>query len=148
MGKNEKQKRWPRARPSSFLSGGNSSPYSAEMQQALIFWPLYLLVLRVMAMLCHVRLCAVEAGRYGLSDLHREGLSGIVVVTPVVVEVWMPSWWNDRGHVGSGRGSRAPINCALSRPSHRWERVPRLGAPWLPVLPEDSTCPSGEAGVS
>jgi hypothetical protein len=57
------------------------------------------------------------------------GLSGIVIVTPIAVEVWTLSWWNDRGHVGSGRGSRAPVGCAWSRPSHRWERVPRLGVP-------------------
>jgi hypothetical protein len=56
-------------------------------------------------------------------------LSGIVVVTPIAVEVWMSSWWNDRGHVGSGRGSRAPVDGARSRPSHRLERVPRLGGP-------------------
>jgi hypothetical protein len=44
------------------------------MQQALIFWPLRLLVLRDVAMLCHVCLCAVEDGRYGRLDLHREGV--------------------------------------------------------------------------
>jgi hypothetical protein len=43
------------------------------------------------------------------------GLGGIVVVTPITVEVWLSSWWNDRGHVGSGRGSRAPVDCAWSR---------------------------------
>jgi hypothetical protein len=37
-------------------------PYSTEMQQALIFWPLRLLVLHVVAMPCLVRLCAVEDG--------------------------------------------------------------------------------------
>jgi hypothetical protein len=56
-------------------------------------------------------------------------LGDIVVVTPVAVEVWMSSWWNDRGHVGSGRGSRAPVDCARSRPSHRQGRVPWLGGP-------------------
>jgi hypothetical protein len=35
----------------------------------------------------------------------------------------MSSWWNDRGHVGLGRGSRTPVDCARSHPSHRWERV-------------------------
>jgi hypothetical protein len=80
-------------------------------------------------MLCPMCLCAIEVGRYGLPDLRREGLSGIVVITHVAVEVWMPSWWNNQGHVGSGRGSRALVDCARSRPSHRWERVPRLGAP-------------------
>jgi hypothetical protein len=57
------------------------------------------------------------------------GLGGIVVVIPVAVEVWMSSWWNDRGHVRSGRGSRTAVDCARSCPSHRRERVPRLGAP-------------------
>jgi hypothetical protein len=42
---------------------------SAEMQQALIFWPLRLLVLRAVAMFRSVRLCAVEDGRYGGLDL-------------------------------------------------------------------------------
>jgi hypothetical protein len=54
-------------------------------------------------------------------------LGGIVVVTPVAVEVWMSSWWNDRGHIGLGRGFRAPVDCARSRPSHRQGRVPWLG---------------------
>jgi hypothetical protein len=44
------------------------------MQRALIFWPLHLLVLRAVAMPCHVRLCAVEDGRHGRSDLRREGV--------------------------------------------------------------------------
>jgi hypothetical protein len=44
------------------------------MQQALIFWPLRLLVLRVVATFCPVRLCAVEDGRYGRPDLRREGI--------------------------------------------------------------------------
>jgi hypothetical protein len=77
------------------------------------------------------------------------GLCGIVIVTPVAVEVWMSSWWNDRGHVESGHGSRAPVDCARSRPSHRWEPMLRLGGvPWLTVLPEGYMCPSGEAEVS
>jgi hypothetical protein len=46
------------------------------------------------------------------SDLHREGLGGIVVVAPVAIVVWMSSWWNDRGHVGSERGSHTPVHCA------------------------------------
>jgi hypothetical protein len=36
--------------------------YSAEMQRALLFWPLRLLVLRAVATLCSVCLCAVEDG--------------------------------------------------------------------------------------
>jgi hypothetical protein len=57
------------------------------------------------------------------------GLGGIVVVTPIAVEVWMSSWWNDRGYIGSGHGSRAPVECARSRLSHRREQVLRLRAP-------------------
>jgi hypothetical protein len=47
---------------------------SAEMQQALMFWPLRLLVLRAIAMLCPMCLCAVEDGRHGRPDLRREGV--------------------------------------------------------------------------
>jgi hypothetical protein len=103
--------------------------YSTEMQQTLIFWPLRLLVLRAVAMLCPVCLCAVEDGRHGRPDLRREGVSWYSGRYPVVVEVWMSSWWNDRGHIGLGRGFRASVDCAQSRPSHRWERVPQLGGP-------------------
>jgi hypothetical protein len=56
-------------------------------------------------------------------------LGGTVVVIPVAIEVRMSSWRNDRGHVGSGRGSCAPVDCAWSCLSHRQEQVPRLGAP-------------------
>jgi cytochrome c oxidase subunit IV len=35
-------------------------PCGAKMQQALIFWPLCLLVLRAVATLCPVHFCAVE----------------------------------------------------------------------------------------
>jgi hypothetical protein len=48
--------------------------YSAEMEHALIFWPLHLLVLRDVAMSCPVRLCVVEDRRHGRPDLHREGV--------------------------------------------------------------------------
>jgi hypothetical protein len=50
---------------------------SAEMQHALIFWPLHLMVLHAVAMRCPVCLCAVEHERHGLPDLRREG--GLVV---------------------------------------------------------------------
>jgi hypothetical protein len=100
---------------------------STEMQQALIFWPLRLLVLRVVAMHCPMCLCAIEDGRHGCPDLRRERVMWYSGRTPIVVEVWMSLWWNDRGHVESGRGSHAPVDCAQSRPSHQWERVPRLG---------------------
>jgi hypothetical protein len=46
----------------------------------------------------------------------------------------MSWWWNGRGHVGLGHGSRAPIDYARSRPSYRRERVLRLGAPVAPCL--------------
>jgi hypothetical protein len=48
--------------------------YSTEIQQALLFWPLHLLVLRAVAMPCPVRLYAVEDGRHGRPDLRREGV--------------------------------------------------------------------------
>jgi hypothetical protein len=51
-------------------------------------------------------------------NLCREGVGGIVVVTPITIEVWMSSWWNDRGDVGSERGSHIPIHCARSCPSY------------------------------
>jgi hypothetical protein len=41
----------------------------------------------------------------------------------IAVKVSMSSWWNDWAHVGSGRGSRAPVDYARSHPSHRRERV-------------------------
>jgi hypothetical protein len=44
------------------------------MQQALIFWPLCLLVLHAVTTLCLVRLCAIEDSRYGRLDLRREGV--------------------------------------------------------------------------
>jgi hypothetical protein len=46
----------------------------------------------------------------------------------------MSSWWNDRGHVRSERGSHAPVHYARSRLSHRQEWVPWLGAPVAPRL--------------
>jgi hypothetical protein len=74
------------------------------MQRALIFWPLHPLVQHVVAMFHPVCFCAVGDGWYGRLDLRREGVGGILAVTPVAVEVWMSSW-NDRGHVRSERGS-------------------------------------------
>jgi hypothetical protein len=62
------------------------------------------------------------------------GLGGMAAVIPVAVEVWMSSWENDWGHVKFGHHSRAPVDCARSCPSHRWERVPWLGAPMAPRL--------------
>jgi hypothetical protein len=57
------------------------------------------------------------------------GLGGIVIVTLVAIEVCVLSWWNDRGHVESGHGSRAPVDCARSHPSHPWERGAVVGGP-------------------
>jgi hypothetical protein len=78
----EKQKRWPRVRPSSSLSGVSSFPCSAEMLWALSFWPLHPLVQRAVAILRPMRFCAVEDGRYVRLDLRRVGVGGIVAVTP------------------------------------------------------------------
>jgi hypothetical protein len=58
-------------------------------------------------------------------DLHRGGVGGIVAITPIAIEVWTSLWWNDRGHVGSERGSHAPVHCAWSCSSDRREWVLR-----------------------
>jgi hypothetical protein len=116
------------------------------MQQALIFWPLSLLVLRAMATLCPVHFCAVEDRRHGRPDLRRGGLGGTVAVTPVAVEVWMLSSWNDWGHVRLGRGSRAAVDYAWSHLSHRWERVLQLGAPVAPRLARGLDVSLGRGG--
>jgi hypothetical protein len=71
-----------------------------------------------MAILCPVCFCANDDGRYGRLDSCRVGVGGIVAIIPVAVEVWMSSWWNYRGHVGSERGSRVPINCAMVGDPH------------------------------
>jgi hypothetical protein len=55
---------------------------STEIQQALLFWPLHLLVLRAMAVPCPVRLCAVEDRRHVRRICVERRLGGIVVVTP------------------------------------------------------------------
>jgi hypothetical protein len=39
------------------------------------------------------------------------GLGGIVVVTPVAVEVWTSSWWNDQSHVWIR--AQFPCSCLL-----------------------------------
>jgi hypothetical protein len=64
-----------RVRPSSSLSGESSFPCIAEIQQTLIFWPLHPLVQHVVAMICPVRVCAAEDGRYGRPDSRREGIT-------------------------------------------------------------------------
>jgi hypothetical protein len=106
----------------------------AEMQRALIFWPLRLLVLHAMATLLPVCLCAVEDERYGRPDLRRERVRWYSARYPIVIEVWMPSWWNEWGHVGSWRGSGALVDCVRPRLSHQREWVPWLGAPRAPRL--------------
>jgi hypothetical protein len=75
---------------------------------------------------CFVLRASVPLGMGGTGTrIHVErGLGGIVVVTPVAIEVWVPSWWNNRGRVGSERGSYAPVHCAQSCPPHRREWVP------------------------
>jgi hypothetical protein len=78
-------------------------------------------------------------------DSCKEGVGGIVVVTPVAVEVWSSSWWNEQSHVGSERGSHVPIHCAGLCPSHQWEWAPWWGPMRLLVLPEGATHPSGKA---
>jgi hypothetical protein len=132
----QKHKRWPRAGPSSSLSSENSFPVAQRCNRHDLLASLSASAACYGHALSCASLCAERR------------LGGIVVVTPVAVEVWMSWWWNDRGHVGSGCGSRAPVECARSHPSHRWEQVPRLGAPWLPILPEGSTRPLGEAEAS
>jgi hypothetical protein len=69
-----------------------------------------------------------------------------VVITLVAVEVWISSWWNDRGHVGLGHDSRATIDCSRSCRSHQGERVPRLGAPMAPCLARGFHVSLGKGG--
>jgi hypothetical protein len=57
-----------------------------------------------------------------------------VVITSIVVEVWISSWWNDRGHVRSGRDFRAPVDYARSHPSHRAGAGAVVRAPVAPRL--------------
>jgi hypothetical protein len=67
-------------RLSSSSSGGSSFPCSAEMQQALIFWPLHPLVLPWP----RLALCAsvpLRTGGMGAQIYVERGLSGIVTVT-------------------------------------------------------------------
>jgi hypothetical protein len=162
-----KTKMWPRVWPSSSLSGESSFPCSAEASWALSFWSLHPLVRRVVTMLRPVCFCAVEGGRYVRLDLCREGVMWHSCRYPVIVEVWTSLWWNDRGHVGSKRGFHTPVYCARSCPSHRRERVPRLGGrgfpscqmtprvlgarwklpPEVPVSPETFPQGSGETEV-
>jgi hypothetical protein len=63
---------------------------------------------------CFVLRASVPSGMDGTGARIRieRGLVGIVAVTPIAVEVWMSSWWNNPGHVGSEHGSHAPIHCA------------------------------------
>jgi hypothetical protein len=93
-------------------------------------------------------LCAFIPSRMGGACIWiciERGLGSTVVVAPVAVEAWTPSWWNDRGHVESYHGSYAPIYCARSCSSHHWEWESWWGPTWLPIAPETLVCPSGEA---
>jgi hypothetical protein len=118
------------------------------MQQALIFWPLHPLVPRAMAMLCPVCLLLLRTSDMGAWICIEWGLGGIVAVTPVALEIWMPSWWNNWGSCWI----RAWFQCSYwlctvtSVPSV--EAGDTVGGPWLTVLPEGSTCPLGEVEVS
>jgi hypothetical protein len=121
-------------RPYSSLSGVGSFPYSAEMQWALIFWPLHPLVQHAMAMFHPVCLCAIDDGWYVHPDLRREGVRGYSCCYPITIEVWMLSLWNDRSHVGSERGSHFHVHCARSCPSHRAGTGAAVRAPVAPHL--------------
>jgi hypothetical protein len=142
--KREKQKRWPRVRLSSSLSGVNSFPCSAEhygrwafglfIRWCNVLWPCFVLCASVPSRMdgtC-ARICVERGGRWHSCRYPRP------------VEVWTLSWWNDRCHVGSERGSRVPVHCAWSCPSHRREWALWWEPPWLPILSEGFTCPSGE----
>jgi hypothetical protein len=87
--------------PSSSLSGMSSLPYSAETQWASSFWPLRPLVQRAVATLRPMCFCTIEDGWCVCPDCVERELGSTTVVTPVAVEAWTSSWWNDRGHVGS-----------------------------------------------
>jgi hypothetical protein len=104
-------------------------PCSVEMQQVLIFWPPVCWCCMLWPCLVLCASVPLRTGDMGTRICAERRLGGIMISTLVAVEVWMSWWWNDRGHVGSGHGFRAPIDCAWSRPSHRSERVLRLGVP-------------------
>jgi hypothetical protein len=116
-------------------NGGGS--FGLSIRWCNMLWPYFVLCTSVSS----------RMGGTGARICVERGVGGIVVVTPVAVEVWSSSSWNDRAQVGSERGCRVPIDCARSHPSHQRECVPWRGPPWLPVLLEGSTCPSDEAEV-
>jgi hypothetical protein len=77
-------------------------------------------------------LCREVDGAYAGIFVAR-GLDDIAAVTPVVVEVWMSSWWNDRGHVESGDHSFASLT--MHGHVHHVDRVSIVvGAPVAPRL--------------
>jgi hypothetical protein len=127
MGKDEReeQKRWPRVQPFSSLSGGSSFPYSIEMQWVLIFWPLHPLVQHAVATFVLCASVLSRMGGMGARICVERGLGGIIVVTLIAIEVWASLWWNDRGHVGSERGSHTLVPCAWSCLSHLQGWAPR-----------------------
>jgi hypothetical protein len=81
----------------------------------------------------------LRTGGLGTRICVERGLGGIVVITPVIVEVWMSSLLNDRDHVGSGHGHVRPIGRSGCR---GW------GSSWFIILSEGSTCPSSKTEVS
>jgi hypothetical protein len=159
----EKQKRWPQVRPSSFLSGGSSFPCSAEMQQALIFWPLHPLVQHVVAMLRPVCFCTVEDGRYGHPNLRREGSRWYNCRYPrrcrgmdvAMVEwpesCWVKAWFpcscslctvTSVPSAGVGAVVRVPVASCLARGFHvslgrGWSTPKGSGAPVLTLQGSD-----------
>jgi hypothetical protein len=90
----------------------------------------------------------IRDGRCVCPDLRREGVRQNSCHHPVAVEVWISSWWNDRGHIGSERGPvplfvvHGHIRPIGGSGCHDW------GSLWLIILPEGYTCPSGEAEVN
>jgi hypothetical protein len=129
------------------LSSVSSLPYSAESNGCRAFG---LSIHWCDALWSRFVLCAFASARMGGACAWicvERGLGTIVVVTPVVVEAWTPSWWNDRGHVESYHGSHAPVHCVWSCPSHHYEWVLRWGSTWLLAVPEGLTRPSSKAEV-
>jgi hypothetical protein len=73
-GEREKQKKVVSGAAVFLLIQWEQFPCNAEIQQALIFWPLHPLVQHVVTMICPVRVCAAEDGRYGRPNSRREGV--------------------------------------------------------------------------
>jgi hypothetical protein len=121
---------------------------SAEIQQAFLFWPLHLLVLRAVAMPYPVHLLPMRTDDMGARICVERWLGGIVVVTPVFVEVWSRCG----GMTGVMLDQSVILVLLLTVHSHvrpiGGSGCRGLGGPWLAVLLEGSTCPLDEAEVS